>query len=74
MKNKGRRQISDSGGFSNGNCKGMLSGITRPIEQMSSNKKKWDSVGFSEKWTKRKWSKHVRGYFTSQTKDILNQD
>lgn len=70
MKNKGRRHKSGNGDFANGNCKGHLCGITRPINQMGTRKRIWDSVGFSEKLMKRKWMKRLRGYFKSQTKDI----
>lgn len=72
MKNKGRRQLSGIGGYANGNCKGHLAGITRPIEQMSSRKSDWDSRGFSFKWLKRKWQKRIRGYFKSQTKEMVS--
>jgi hypothetical protein len=71
MKNKGRRHKSGHGPLANGNCKGALCGITRPIEQMSSRKKLWGSAGTSEKWMKKKWSKRVRSYFKSQTKELL---
>lgn len=70
MKNKGRKHKSGNGPHANGNCKGQLCGITRPIEQMGSRKKSWDSVGFSEKWMKKKWIKRVRGYFKSKIKNI----
>ena len=70
MKNKGRRHKSGNGPWANGNCKGHLCGITRPIEQMGSRRKECGSVGFSERWMKPKWAKRVRGYFKSQTKNI----
>lgn len=70
MKNKGRKHKSGNGPWANGNCKGHLCGITRPIGQMGSRKKIWGSIGFSEKWMKAKWAKRVRGYFKSQTKNI----
>lgn len=66
MKNKGRRhkagrnqKLSDMN-----NCKSMIAHITRPIESMSSK-------GFGKgKLNKKKWSKRVRGYFKSQTKEF----
>lgn len=61
MKNKGRRQLSNSG-----NCKGWLTHLTRPVESMSSNGNAQSS------YDKKKWSKRVRGYFKSQTKDWVN--
>lgn len=66
MKNKGRKQLagvdSTQGSM---NCKGWLTHITRPIESMSSN-------GHARsKFDKKKWSKRVRGYFKSQTKEII---
>ncbi len=80
MKNKGRRHKSGNGPYANGNCKGALCGITRDISKMSSPSKKKFKVGFatitpdnsqSNKWMKKKWHKRVRGYFKSQTKEIL---
>ncbi len=59
-----------NGPHANGNCKGALCGITRPINQMSSRNKFMGSRGKSMKWTKKKWSKRVRGYTKSQTKNI----
>lgn len=70
MKNKGRRHKSGRGPFADGNCKGTICGITRPITQMGSRKKQWGSVGQSARYTKKKWSKRVRGYFKSQTKEL----
>lgn len=64
MKNKGRRHKSGNGSFANGNCKGCLCGITRPITKMGSR-----NMG---KWTKKKWQKRIRGYFKSQTKDLFD--
>lgn len=64
MKNKGRRQLA-----LNGNCKGWLTFITRPIEKMGSTMK--ERTGESKKFLKKKWSKRVRGYFKSQTKELL---
>lgn len=52
MKNKGRKQTSNM----DGNCKGNVMHITRPIESMSS---KGMATG---KFDKKKWSKRVRGY------------
>lgn len=69
MKNKGRKhKMSDSGGM---NCKGWLTHITRPIKSMSSNGRAGLFSKKSSKFDKKKWSKRVRGYFKSQTKDIL---
>lgn len=61
MKNKGRRHLAKSA-----NCKGLLTHLTRPIESMSSNGQSKGS------FDKKKWSKRVRGYFKSQTKDWVN--
>jgi len=83
MKNKGRRHKSGHGPYANGNCKGALCGITRPINQMSSPSNKKFKIGdtsinprdyktsHSSKWMKRKWSKRVRRYFKSQTKEDI---
>lgn len=73
MKNKGRRHRAGKSfgrdGFSGiENCKGRLTHITRPIQSMSSNGHGKGS------YDKKKWSKRVRGYFKSQTKDVLLQD
>jgi hypothetical protein len=75
MKNKGRKHkalFPSSGGM---NCKGWLTHITRSVEKMSkgnagcfSSKSKGKK---SAKFDKKKWSKRVRGYFKSQSKDIL---
>lgn len=70
MKNKGRRHKSGNGPLADGNCKGTICGITRPIEQMGSRKKLWKSIGKSARFIKKKWSKRVRGYFKSQTKEV----
>ncbi len=67
MKNKGRRHKSGRGPHANGNCKGHLCGITRDITKMGNNE---DNHGMSKKWMKKKWSKRVRGYFKSQTKEL----
>lgn len=69
-KNKGRRQrAGNSFGrdcFSGiENCKGTLTHITRPITSMSP---KGHGKG---RFDKKKWSKRVRGYFKSQTKEIF---
>ena len=66
MKNKGRIHLagvnSKTGSM---NCKGLLTHITRPIESMSSKGQA------TSRFDKKKWSKRVRGYFKSQTKEIL---
>lgn len=67
MKNKGRKHKSGNGSYANGNCKGDLCGITRPINQMGHRE------SFS-KFAKKKWHKRVRGYFKSQTKNILSSE
>lgn len=67
MKNKGRRHKAGRNQKLSGmsNCKSNIAHITRPIQSMSSK-------GFAKgKFDKRKWSKRVRGYFKSQTKEIL---
>lgn len=74
MKNKGRRHKSGRGPWADGNCKGALAGITRPITSMAPYNKENSNKDHSQKWMKRKWSKRVRGYFKSKTKDILNQE
>lgn len=53
----------DSGGTNNGG--GYLSHITRPIKSMSSKGKA------ASKFDKKKWQKRVRGYFKSQTKEMI---
>lgn len=78
MKNKGRKHkaLSPIGGGMN--CKGWLTHLTRPVEKMS----KGEAGSFSSlakgkksaKFDKKKWAKRVRGYFKSQTKDILNEN
>ncbi len=62
MKNKGRRHIAGPGAWAN--CKSLIASLTRPIKSMSHR----DGVS---KFDKRKWQKRVRGYFKSQTKNIL---
>jgi len=61
MKNKGRRHLAKSA-----NCKGLLTHLTRSIESMSSNGQVQGT------FDKKKWSKRVRGYFKSKTKDWVN--
>lgn len=73
MKNKGRRHKSGRGPHANGNCKGALVGITRDIRKMGSSWRDEDN-NFSHKFTKKKWSKRVRGYFKSQTKNLLSEN
>lgn len=71
MKNKGRRQLAGNGNFNGiANCKSELVVLTRPIEQISS-RPDVNGVGASKKFMKKKWSKRVRGYFKSQTKNIF---
>lgn len=61
MKNKGRKHLAV-----NGNCKGMLTFITRSITKMSRSKDRPDKA-----YIKKKWSKRVRGYFkTSKFKSM----
>lgn len=64
MKNKGRKHLATTG-----NAKGWLTGLTRPIQSMA--KKDKEMIGYSNKFMKKKWSKRVRGYFKSQTKELL---
>ncbi len=70
MKNKGRRhkagrneKFTDSG-----NCKSNIFMLTRPITSMSP--KGWAAGRFDKK----KWTKRVRGYFKSKTKNILQNE
>ena len=66
MKNKGRTHLAGvASRIGSMNCKGCLTHITRPITSMSS---KGEAMG---RFDKKKWSKRVRGYFKSQTKDLL---
>lgn len=65
MKNKGRTHILGIDNTGKMDCKGCLTHITRPITSMSSKGKAYD------KFDKKKWSKRVRGYFKSQTKELL---
>lgn len=69
MKNKGRRHIV--GENNNGNGKSGIFYITRPIEKMSGSLK---NRGSSKKWLKKMWIHRMRGYFKSQTKDLMNLD
>lgn len=73
MKNKGRRHKSayheDMAGILN--CKGWLTHITRGITQMGRSPATTNRTGTSKRFTKKKWSKRVRGYFKSQTKELL---
>jgi len=66
MKNKGRRHLAgvDSRGGSM-NCKGCLTHVTRPVTSMSP---KGHAMG---RFDKKKWIKRIRGYWKSQTKNIL---
>lgn len=66
MKNKGRRHLagvdSRTGSM---NCKGLIAHVTRPVTSMSSK-------GYAgSKFDKKKWIKRIRGYWKSQTKNIL---
>ena len=66
MKNKGRKHLAGvDSRIGSMNCKGALTHITRPIKSMSSNGKA------EGRFDKKKWSKRVRGYFKSQTKELL---
>lgn len=73
MKNKGRKHKAGNGAndFAGiGNCKGALVSDTRDIHKMGHSP--FYTRGVSKKFTKKKWSKRVRGYFKSQTKKILS--
>lgn len=85
MRNKGRRHKSGNGPYASGNCKGMICGITRSITSMAPPNRKKIKIGNlifdpktsghdSSRFVKKKWHKRVRGYFKSQTKDLLNQE
>ena len=66
MKNKGRRHKAGTDSELRGinNCKSCISHITRPITSMSSK-------GMANgRFDKKKWTKRVRGYAKSQTKNI----
>lgn len=66
MKNKGRKHLSGVDlKIGSMDCKGGLTHITRPITSMSPKGKA------EGRFDKKKWSKRVRGYFKSQTKELL---
>lgn len=67
MRNKGRRHKAGRDENMSGilNCKGNLTHLTRPIESMSPKGHAWT------KYEKKKWIKRIRGYFKSQTKELL---
>lgn len=72
MKNKGRQHLAKSG-----NCKGCLMGITRPVGKMgrdSSGDCSFFGTGTSKKYTKKKWSKRVRGYFKTSKWSLINEN
>lgn len=76
MKNKGRKHkvgnaYGENGFNGIGNSKGSLVAITRDIHKMN-GRSPFMETGVSKKYTKQKWSKRVRGYFKSQTKDLLS--
>lgn len=67
MKNKGRRHKAARDENMSGilDAKGYLTHLTRHITSMSPK-------GHAEtKYEKKKWIKRIRGYFKSQTKDLL---
>lgn len=70
MKNKGRkhkhvRAVNETAMAGSWDCGGSLVHITRPIKSMSSK-------GFAQgRFDKKKWSKRVRGYLKSQSKEII---
>ena len=74
MKNKGRRHKAAHNERMTGilDCKGLLTHITRKTNQMGKSPA-WVR-GKSKKFTKRKWSKRVRGYSKSQTKNIFGDE
>ena len=68
MKNKGRKHKwysnpEESTGI--GNSKSCIPHITRDIKSISSRGK------FISRFDKKKWAKRIRGYFKSQTKELL---
>jgi len=72
MKNRGRRHLSNSS-----NCKGMLTGITRPVGKMGRDEAGDCTLlgrGFSKRYIKQKWSKRVRGYFKTQKWNLINEN
>lgn len=68
MKNKGRNHIAGVDSGHSVDCKGYLTHITRPITSMSF---RGAALG---KYDKKKWIKRMRGYFKSQTKDLLYEN
>jgi hypothetical protein len=70
MKNKGRkhkhvRTVNETDMKGAWDAGGSLVHITRPITSMSSR-------GYATgRFDKKKWSKRIRGYFKSQTKEIF---
>lgn len=73
MKNKGRKHKAGHHENMAGilDTKGWLTHITRPITQMGRSPATIHRTGVSKRFTKKKWSKRVRGYFKSQTKEII---
>jgi hypothetical protein len=67
MKNKGRKHKAGRNSEMNGilDSKGYLTHLTRPITSMSPK-----GMAYS-KYEKKKWIKRIRGYFKSQTKELL---
>lgn len=68
MKNKGRKHKAAYNENMSGilDSKGSLTHITRPITSISS---KGRAIG---RFEKKKWTKRVRGYFKSKTKDLID--
>lgn len=66
MKNKGRKHKATQSENMAGilDCKGYLTHLTRPITSMSPKGRA------RSRFEKKKWTKRVRGYFKSQTKEI----
>jgi len=52
------------------NCKSLLVILTRPIKQMGKGSIAAMRMG-GKKYMKKKWHKRIRGYFKSQTKELL---
>lgn len=75
MKNKGRRHKCGKDQTLSYICntKSYLVQITRPIEKMN-GRTPHNHRGMDKSIVKKYWSKRVRGYFKSQTKDILFQN
>jgi len=67
MRNKGRRHKAGRDENMSGilDAKGWLTHLTRPITSMSPK-----GTAYT-KYEKKKWIKRLRGYFKSQTKEIL---